>query len=295
MTTTIHRVLMIGGDARYREVVQSFAKADFQVIAVGWEKFAFSLHNVTHNRLANIDFSTIDSIILPVSGVNDQGVVELSPYADTELVLTEEMLSKTKETCIIYTGVANAYLKQMVMNSSRSLVTLFDRDDVAILNSIPTAEGTLHIAMEHTDETIHDSHVLVLGFGRVGMSVARLFAAVGAHVTVCVRQSKDRARLKEMGMSGIYFDEIYEVIDQFQIVINTVPYLVLDDKLIEKMGSDSLIIDLASSPGGTDFTTAHNKGIKAIHALGIPGKVAPKTAGKIIADVLIDLMGNYIK
>jgi len=290
LTTFVHRVLVIGGDARYKEVVQSLAEADFQVIVAGWEQYAFSLHNVLHDTLANIDFSKIDSMILPVSGVNDQGAVELCPYADTKLVLTEKILSKTKETCVIYTGVANAYLKQIVVNSGRSLVTLFDRDDLAILNSIPTAEGTLHIAMEHTDETIHDSHVLVLGFGRVGMSVARLFAAVGAHVTVCVRQSKDRARLKEMGMRGIYFDKLHEVIHQFQIVINTVPYLVLDEMAIVKMCSDSLIIDLASNPGGTDFSKASEREIKAIHALGIPGKVAAKTAGKIIADVLIDLM-----
>lgn len=290
MTTFIHRVLVIGGDARFKEVIHSLAEANFQVIVTGWERYTFSLHNVIHDTLAHIDFSTIDSIILPVSGVNNKGEVELCPYADTKLVLTEEMLSKTKETCIIYTGVANSYLEQIAANTGKSLVLLFNRDDVAILNSIPTAEGTLHIAMEHTDETIHDSHVLILGFGRVGMSVARLFAAVGAHVTVCVRQSKDRARLKEMGLRNIYFDKLHEVIEQFQIVINTVPYLVLDDKAIAKLCSDSLIIDLASNPGGTDFSKAQDKGIKAIHALGIPGKVAPKTAGKILADVILDII-----
>ncbi|MCT9846916.1 hypothetical protein N7563_22945, partial [Leclercia adecarboxylata ATCC 23216 = NBRC 102595] len=52
----------------------------------------------------------------------------------------------------------------------------------------------------------------------------------------------------------------------------------------------ALIIDLASKPGGTDFRYAEKRGIKAILAPGLPGIVAPKTAGQIVANVLVNLL-----
>jgi len=52
------------------------------------------------------------------------------------------------------------------------------------------------------------------------------------------------------------------------------------------MPSRAVIIDLASKPGGTDFRYAERRGIKALLAPGLPGIVAPKTAGRIMADCL---------
>jgi dipicolinate synthase subunit A len=51
-----------------------------------------------------------------------------------------------------------------------------------------------------------------------------------------------------------------------------------------------LIVDLATQPGGTDFEAANTYGLKAILAPGLPGKVAPTFAGKILADVVPKLL-----
>ena len=51
-----------------------------------------------------------------------------------------------------------------------------------------------------------------------------------------------------------------------------------------------MIIDIASSPYGTDFAAANNLGIKAMQCPSLPGKVAPKTAGKIIADGILNII-----
>lgn len=59
------------------------------------------------------------------------------------------------------------YLKELEAFKGM-IVPLFERDDVAIYNSIPTAEGTLMLAIQYTDFTIHDSNIMILGFGRVG-------------------------------------------------------------------------------------------------------------------------------
>ena len=57
----------------------------------------------------------------------------------------------------------------------------------------------------------------------------------------------------------------------------------------------TLVIDLASKPGGTDFRFAEKRGIKALLAPSLPGIVAPKTAGKILGNALSELIKEDMK
>ncbi|MBQ2212758.1 MAG: dipicolinate synthase, partial [Ruminococcus sp.] len=68
----------------------------------------------------------------------------------------------------------------------------------------------------------------------------------------------------------------------FNIVFNTVPKLIFDRELLQNTDCDTLLIDLASLPGGVDFDAASALRIDAQRALSLPGKCAPKTAGEII-------------
>ena len=43
-------------------------------------------------------------------------------------------------------------------------------------------------------------------------------------------------------------------------------------------------------PGGVDFDSAQRMGITAIHALSLPGKVAPKTSGEIIKNTIFNIL-----
>ena len=167
---------------------------------------------------------------------------------------------------------------------------LFERDDVAIYNSIPTVEGTIMMAIQHTDFTIHGSSVAVLGLGRVGMSVARAFQALGAKVKVGARKSEDIARITEMALQPFYLNELAQEVKEVDIVINTIPFPIITAFVLANMPVHTLIIDLASKPGGTDFRYAEKSGIKALLAPSLPGIVAPKTAGQILANALGQLI-----
>src|SRR5699024_12192464 len=70
--------------------------------------------------------------------------------------------------------------------------------DVAIYNSIPTAEGTIMMAMEHTDYTLHSSRICVTGFGRVGHTVANKFSALGAKVSVSAESIRSEEHTSEL-------------------------------------------------------------------------------------------------
>ena len=282
-------ILIIGGDNRYVEVMKELAQEGATVYIAGYDTLTEDV-DALHTNLKDVNFSKLDALLLPVSGTNSEGEVELAPFSKTKLKLTEKMIKQTKKDCTIYTGVSNNFLDAIAERTDRELIPLFTRDDMAILNSIPTAEGTLALAMEETDTMIHGSNVLVLGFGRVGLTAAKLFASVGAQVGVSARKAADLARIKEMGLKPIHVNKIEQEAAKHDILINTIPSLIVDKNVLSSVPTSSLIIDLASAPGGVDFEVAKEKGIKAIHALGLPGKVAPKSAGKIIADVLIELL-----
>src|SRR3546814_7309297 len=49
---------------------------------------------------------------------------------------------------------------------------------------------------------------------------------------------------------------------------STIPLLIVSASVISKMPAHTLIIDLASKPGGTDFRYAEKRGIKALLAPG---------------------------
>ncbi|MFD1848454.1 dipicolinate synthase subunit DpsA [Oceanobacillus bengalensis] len=283
------KVLIIGGDNRYLEVIKILTLRQASVFVAGYEHMTFEHPNITHCVLTEVNFSKIDAILLPVPGTDINGEVEAT-YSNEIIKLTKDMLEKTPEHCVIYTGITNTYLDNLGAKTNRTVLPLFKRDDIAIYNSMPTAEATLQLAIEETDVTIHGSNVMIVGFGRIGITLARYFSAIGANVTITARNPAHFARAQEMGLNAIPTGRIEEAIIDMDICINTVPFLIINSDVIANMGTSSLIIDLASKPGGTDFDYASKQGIKAIHALGLPGKTAPKTAGNIIGEVLVTLL-----
>jgi dipicolinate synthase subunit A len=146
------------------------------------------------------------------------------------------------------------------------------------------------MAIQHTDFTIHGSTIVILGLGRVGMSVARTFHHLGGKVKVGARKSEHLARVTEMGLEPFHLDNLEKEVENCDICINTIPVHIVKAAVIAKMPAHTLIIDLASKPGGTDFRYAEKRGIKALLAPGLPGIVAPKTAGQILANVLCQLL-----
>ena len=55
------------------------------------------------------------------------------------------------------------------------------------------------------------------------------------------------------------------------------------------MDKDTLVIDIASLPGGVDFNEAKENNIKTLHLLGIPGLIAPESSAEIIYNVIEEI------
>lgn len=277
------KVVFLGGDKREIIVAKEFAKLGAKV-----NVFGLSLEK-EENIEPFLDvfeaFKGVNALILPVLGINPKGEI-YGAYFKEPLLLTLDLLKLLPPKTPVFVGAANLSLKEMIAKADLKLIELMQLDEVAILNSIPSAEGALQLAMQETEITIHGSKSVVLGFGRTAMTLARMLNGLGAFTTVVARDFAQKARALEMGFEAISFNELNSNLKKAQIIFNTVPALVLGEKELNNLSLDALIIDIASFPGGVDFEIAKEKGIKAFLALGLPGKVAPKTSGMILAKVI---------
>ena len=129
------------------------------------------------------------------------------------------------------------------------------RDDFAILNALPTAEGAIECAMREYEGTISGSKCLVTGFGRIGKILAHKLVLLGANVTVSARKPSDLAYVKALGYNALNTENL-RTVKRFDIAFNTIPRLIFDRELLMNTDTNTLIIDLASLPGGVDFDTA---------------------------------------
>ncbi|SES76552.1 dipicolinate synthase subunit A [Oceanobacillus limi] len=286
------RIAVIGGDARYLELIRQLkGLPDTSIILVGYDKLEQGFTGLKQMDFTDKDAHEIDVVILPITGTNKEGKVE-PVFSDQEIMLTKDWFSNLKDSAVVFTGITNDYLTKVTEETGTKLIPLLNRDDVAIYNSIPTAEGTIMMAIEHTDYTIHSSRVIVTGFGRVGHTVANKFSALGAKVSVAARSIKDLARITEMGLTAIPLDDLKAYTNDCDLLINTIPAPIIDKNSIQQLPAHALIIDLASKPGGTDFEFAKQRGIEAMLSPSLPSIVAPKTAGKILADVITQILNE---
>ncbi|GGG11962.1 dipicolinate synthase subunit DpsA [Paenibacillus abyssi] len=288
------QVLVLGGDARQLEVIRKLSELDASVMLSGFDGLLTPLEGAIHVELRDDVLERIDVLILPVVGTDDDGEVT-AVFSDRALKLLDEHVSKLQKHCKVYTGMAKPYLRHLCENHGIRLIELLDRDDVAIYNSIPTAEGAVMMAIQNTDITIHGSVCIVLGLGRTGYTLARTLQGLGAKVKMGVRREEHYARAFEMGFKPFYIKDLMHESGNIDLLFNTIPTMIVTAQIIAKMPARAVIIDLASKPGGTDFRFAEKRGIKALLAPGLPGIVAPKTAGRILADCLSRLISDDIR
>jgi dipicolinate synthase subunit A len=288
MLTGVH-VVLVGGDARQLEVIRRLTELDAAVTLVGFDRLDTPLSGVMKSEWRPEILAQADALALPAVGTEDDGTIP-TIFTDQQMRLTDAHMAVMPKTCKVIAGMAKPYLRKLCEKYHLELIELFERDDVAIYNSIPTAEGALMMAIQNTDITIHGSKCMVLGLGRTGFTLARTLQALGAQVKVGVRRDDSFARAFEMGFEPFFMPDLARQAGNIDLIFNTIPTMIVTAQVIAQLPLRACIIDLASKPGGTDFRFAEKRGIKALLAPGLPGIVAPKTAGRIIANSLTQII-----
>lgn len=283
-------VSVIGGDLRQLTLAKELAADGYDTIVYG---FSDEINEFNIPKTDDIT-TALDSeiIILPIP-VSFDGTTINTPYSDNELSV-KELTDKLNPISLVFGGCISSTLSEELTRKGIKHRDYMLRDELAIKNAVPTAEGAIEIAISETPITIHNSKCLVLGYGKVGKILAKSLDALGAKTYVCARKYADLALIEGHGCFPLTLNEAKSRLGEFDIIFNTVPALILGKSELERIRRNTLIIDLASKPGGVDFDAAKELGIHVVWALSLPGRVAPVTAGIIIKETISNMLREEV-
>lgn len=240
------KIVISGGDARFT-ALKDILKNKYEII--------------TDIRKCNI-------LILPLP-------------CNMENAKAEKLFSDLSPDTLVIGGKIS---KNIDLIAARHNIKLYDyyTDEFEMLNAIPSAEGAIEVAMRETDFTLCGSKSMVLGYGRIGKTLAKMLSGIGSDVTVSARRKESLALAKALGFKTQCLYNLCSPLCEADIIFNTIPSLILNRENLLNIKKDALIIDLASKPGGVDFESADELGLKTIHALGLPAKTSPKTSSETL-------------
>ena len=283
------KIAVIGGDLRSVKLAKMLAKDENEIYVYGLEKAddMKDAENIIKCESVKKAVEKAEIVIGPIP-FSSNGTIINAPYSNNEITIRE--LMHNIHTQILIAGGIQPEVYLMTNNEYIEIIDIMKREELAVLNTIATAEGTIQIAIENTNTILHGSNCLILGFGRIGKVLARKLVGLSVNVTCAARKDDDIAWIQAYGYKSLNINELGEELNQYDIIINTVPHIVLNEKRLEYVKNDALLIDLASNPGGIDKKSVKDKKLKFIWALSLPGKVAPITSAEFIKNTIYNII-----
>ena len=149
------------------------------------------------------------------------------------------------------------------------------------------AEGAVGLAIHEYEGSLGGSRCLVTGFGRIGKALCAALKGLGAQVDCCARKPRDFTVLRALGCQPLAYGRLEQPYD---VIFNTVPAPVLTAQALSRQRWGTLLLELASPPGGIDREAARRFGLRVIDAPGPAGPACPKAAGELIKEAVYAMM-----
>ena len=283
---------IIGGDLR---TIKLLANEANKIYTYGLEKAEELKDNsniIFTEKISRAIPKDVEVVIGPIPFTSN-GININAPFGEKEISIRE--MIHYLEGKILIAGSISPEIYDMANDEYIEIIDIMKREELAVLNTISTAEGAIEIAISNTNKIIHGSEVLILGFGRIGKVLARKMAGLSAKVTCAARKDEDLAWIRAYGHKETNINALGENLSQYDIILNTVPHLVLNKERLQYVKKDALLIDLASNPGGIDKKEAKELNLKLVWALALPGKVAPVTTAEFIKDTIYNIIKEIYK
>ena len=158
-------------------------------------------------------------------------------------------------------------------------------EEFVLKNARLTSIAALMLAKENSKNPISSSKVLVLGYGRIGKYLAEMLKERDAETYVYARRDEVRHEAEKNGI--IALDKIKDL-HKYAFVFNTVPEIIVSKDKMDKVHDDTLIIELASAPGGFEDKS------KVLDGKGLPGKMLPTYAGEAVYEIISKILSSNV-
>ncbi len=293
---------VIACDLRQLYMAKMLAVKGYNVQLIYSEKFEND--KTFKDRLCEIVFESelenlrVSSDIMDILQVSDVIAGPVPMNKISEFMVLPKFLSylvsrEHKENFLFYAGMIDNESLEILENASIRCIDYMKSDKLTVFNTIATAEGIIAEAIIHKNTNLHEAKVLVLGYGKCARTLAHKLSGLSARVTVAARNGDELEAAYSFGYRTMELSLLKDYIHGFEYIFNTIPAPVINDEMLERISSDSIILDIASSPGGLDKNAAMKYGIPVYHSLGIPGRYAPKSSGEAVAKHLMDVIAKH--
>jgi dipicolinate synthase subunit A len=271
------RIAVIGGDERDPEIARLAAETGAAVHAFGLPWPQEGMPGVALERTASEAAAGADYVLFPIPlGV---GLQLYAPHAAEPVIADAELFRAMAPWAHVFLGRTTPELRQ-VADAAGIALHEYDPDrELMLLRGPAIVEGAIQLAIEHTDVTINDADVVVVGYGTIGSLLARTLRALGARVRVAARNPIQRAAARADGATPITLEELPAVAPFVDMVFSTVPAPVVGRVVLERLRPGTLVLDIAPPPDHADLELAAELGHRAVWARGL-GRRAPITVGR---------------
>ncbi len=262
------KIIILGGDKRFEYVKKDLSDSGYSVCPC--ESGEELLSERDHGK----------TIVLPLPVTRD-GVYINMKSANPQISL-EALISAIKKGDTVTGGIVKPDLKAALEERGAAVFDYYDGEMINE-NAVLTAKALPEVFSENGID-FRNMRTVITGFGRTAKATADLLCAENCDFSVCARSETAEKQAGDKGYDFLFLDALPDRIKDFRLVINTVPALILDEKIFAEMNGDTVIVDIASAPFGEDENTAKAFSIRLIRALSLPGKYFPQQAGALIAE-----------
>ena len=281
-----YKFTVLCGDKRQAVIAREFVK-------LGHKVSCWSLSNapVECEICSNVDkaVDSADFIILPLPFSRDN--IYLSSASD-KIELRRIVELAKKNGSVILAGLVSDEMLHLCESECVEIIDYYKSESLQMKNALPSAEGAIMLAMEHTEITVYGMKALVTGYGRIGKILANILRSLGASVTVAARRDETLCEIVMSGFEAIKTNFDCLTFTEYDVIFNTVPSVILNEKVLKNIKNKPVYIEIASSPGGIDTTFARSMGMEIIFAPSLPGKYSPISAGKYIFETISEILSQ---
>ena len=232
-------------------------------------------------------------VILPLPASLDGALLNCKAASEDEKILIKDIIDLADEKSILIGGKLPRWVADYAAKKDIRTFDYFESESFQIKNAYTTAEAALNIAMNSLLKNIRGAKIAVTGYGRISKQLVKLLRGMDAQVTVAARKDSDLAWAGLCGCKTINISNSKSVSALrfgYDVIFNTVPYMLFDESFLSNVDPRTILIELASTPGGIDVSAAKKMKSAVLWAASLPGKYAPESAGELIADCVEDII-----
>ncbi len=282
------KIAFIGGDRRQCSAARVLADAA-DVYAFCLSESGIGDERVKCVEELEVATENASAIVLPLPASSD-GVHLNCSFDDGRKIKLQSILKVADRSTHICGGKLPPAFVSSAEEKGFLLFDYFESEELQIKNAYTTAEAALSVAMNALSKNICGANIAISGYGRIAKHLARILLSLGANVTVAARRQSELAWAESCGCDTVLIDGgggLYSLTQGYDIIYNTVPSWIFDRKFLGALDKRTIMIELASAPGGIDICAAKELSVNIIWALSLPGKYAPISAGEHIAECLL--------